>query len=84
MFKPTNVNVLGFLAARYGPSEGAMGHWGVVLGASYPFWTSPMLTVILKCQIRLFYDLKITGYLAFLLWVLELYLMFGQKWEIYS
>ena len=49
-----------------------MGHWGLVLGVRCPSWTSPMPTVILKCQIRLFHDLKNAGYLAFLLWFLEL------------
>ena len=32
MAKPTNVSVLGLLVARDGPSKGAMGHWGLVLG----------------------------------------------------
>ena len=67
MVKLTTVSVLGLLAARDGPSEGDMGNWGLVLGVRYPSWTFPMPTVILNCQSRLFYDLKNTGYLAFLL-----------------
>jgi len=49
-----------------------MGHWGLVLGVRCPSWTSPMPNVILKCQIGLFHSLKNAGYLAFLLWILEL------------
>ena len=40
-----------------------MGHWGLVLGVRCPSWTSPMPTVILKCQIRLFHDLNNAGYI---------------------
>ena len=58
MVKPTNVGVLGLLAGRNGPSEGAMGHLALVLGVRYPSRTSPMPTGILKFQIRLFHALK--------------------------
>ena len=58
MVKPTKVSVLGLLAGRDGPSEGAMGHWGLVVGVRVPSRTSPMPTVILKCQSSLLYDLK--------------------------
>ena len=81
MVKPTTVNDLGLLAAQDRPSEDAISHWRLVLGVRHPSQSSPIPTVILKYQIRLFCDLKnATYYLAFLLWVLELYnLMFGQK-----
>ena len=57
MAKPTNVSVLGLLVAWYGPSEGAVVHWGLVLGVRYPFWTSPMPTLILNAKLD-YSDLK--------------------------
>ena len=68
MVKPTNLSVLGLMAAWHGPSE-SMDHLGLVLEVRYPFWTSPMPTGVLKCQMRLFHD---AGYLVVLMWGLEM------------
>ena len=70
--KATNVSDVSLLTARDTLSEGATGHLGLVLGVRCPSWTFPMPNVILKCQIGLFHSLKNAGYLAFLLWFLEL------------
>ena len=48
MVKPTHVSVLGLLAARDRPSEGAIGHRGLIFGVRDPSWTSPMPSVILR------------------------------------
>ena len=39
--KATNVSDVSLLTAQYGPSEGAMDHWGLVLWGKMPFLDFP-------------------------------------------